>query len=135
MTKKELTTKHCMFGQQIYASQENFTQPLVVMVETFRRSAHSGGNCSFMVNQLLKLSYNLWILHDTEEYHLQLIPPLPLKSFKQSNRVDRLMRCTCQSLCFPLFCYQGSVFAVVAQYGFLTIFRRKNVGTTAKLLV
>jgi hypothetical protein len=25
--------------QQIYASQENFTQPLVVMVETFRRYA------------------------------------------------------------------------------------------------
>ena len=25
--------------QQIYASQENFTQPLVAMVETFRRSA------------------------------------------------------------------------------------------------
>ena len=28
-----------MFGANIYASKENFTQPLVVMVETFRRSA------------------------------------------------------------------------------------------------
>ena len=37
--KKEFTKKNrvCL-GQQIYTSQENFTQPLVVMVETFTMS-------------------------------------------------------------------------------------------------
>ena len=35
-SKKNL--QHCL-EQQSYASQENFTQQLVVMVETFRRSA------------------------------------------------------------------------------------------------
>ena len=34
--------------QQIYASQENFTKPLVVMVETFRRCAH--GIVSVLLN-------------------------------------------------------------------------------------
>ena len=36
--KKLFSTKQRMFGAIIYASQEIFTQPLVVMVETFRRS-------------------------------------------------------------------------------------------------
>ena len=31
-------TKNIGLDQEIYASQENFTQPLVLMVETFRRS-------------------------------------------------------------------------------------------------
>ena len=36
---KKITTKHGMFeAKKCYASQENITQPLVVMVETFRRS-------------------------------------------------------------------------------------------------
>ena len=37
---KELTTKNIYLKQQNYASHENFTQPLVVMVETFRRSIY-----------------------------------------------------------------------------------------------
>ena len=37
--KKKLWQNTACLQQQIYTSQENFTQPLVVMVETFRRSA------------------------------------------------------------------------------------------------
>ena len=37
--KREFTTKHHIFGAKNLRQQENFTQPLVVMVETFRRSA------------------------------------------------------------------------------------------------
>ena len=36
--KKNLRQNIVCFEQQIHASQENFTQPLFVMVETFRRS-------------------------------------------------------------------------------------------------
>ena len=36
--KKSLQQNTVSLEQQMYASQENFTQPLVVMVETFRRS-------------------------------------------------------------------------------------------------
>ena len=36
--KKNLQQNNVCFEQQIYASQETFTQPLVVMVDTFRRS-------------------------------------------------------------------------------------------------
>ena len=40
--------------QQIYASPENFTPTLLVMLETFRRSGHTAGGvaasgCTFMV--------------------------------------------------------------------------------------
>ena len=35
--KTEFTTKHRIFGAIKHASQESFTQPLVVMVEPFRR--------------------------------------------------------------------------------------------------
>lgn len=35
--RKEFVTKHCL-EQHIYASQEKFTQPLVMMVETLRMS-------------------------------------------------------------------------------------------------
>ena len=36
MVKKEFTIKLCILEQKTYASQEYFTHPLVVMVETFR---------------------------------------------------------------------------------------------------
>ena len=37
--KKNVQQNTVCLEQQIYASQENFTHPLVVMVETFRNSA------------------------------------------------------------------------------------------------
>ena len=37
--KSQSMTKHRMFREQNYASPENFTPPLVVVLETFRRSA------------------------------------------------------------------------------------------------
>jgi hypothetical protein len=41
--KNNLQQNTACLRQQIYASQQNFTKPLDVMVETFRRS----GCCSF----------------------------------------------------------------------------------------
>ena len=38
-TKSDITTIHCIFQTQIYASPENFTHPPDVMDVTFRRSA------------------------------------------------------------------------------------------------
>ena len=38
--KKNLLQNTVCLEQEICASQENFTQPLVVLVETFRRSAY-----------------------------------------------------------------------------------------------
>ena len=40
--QKKLQQNTVRLEQQIYASQDDFTQPLVVMVETFRRS---GAHC------------------------------------------------------------------------------------------
>ena len=40
---KKIQQNTVCLEQQIYASQEYFTQPLVVMGETFRRSACAGG--------------------------------------------------------------------------------------------
>ena len=37
--KSQSTTKHCMFRAKHHASPENFTPALLVMLETFRRSA------------------------------------------------------------------------------------------------
>ena len=37
--KSQSATKHCMFRAKNYASPENFTPALLVMLKTFRRSA------------------------------------------------------------------------------------------------
>ena len=50
-TNKKIRNKTCL-EQQIYASQKIFTQPLVVMVETFRRSAPQQ-TCALSVTMIL----------------------------------------------------------------------------------
>ena len=42
MEKKRIYDKQCMFGTQIYTSQENLTQLLVAMFVTLRRSEYRG---------------------------------------------------------------------------------------------
>ena len=77
--KKKIRQNTVFLEQQIYASQGNFTQPLVVIVETFRRSA----NQSILV---LIITDFLSCRNIEKDRHYQIcLHPLKIDSFQYDN--------------------------------------------------